>query len=251
MRLFGRKKLVHSNDFEDEIRIIDEKTPFAVKEAFKTLYTKILYLPIVDKCKKIAITSAYPGEGKTYISTNVSITIAQSSSDKKILLIDLDMRKPRVAKLLKKYFRDTNDEEDYSGLSEFLAGIDKTPTIKSTKIPNFDVMLSGKESANPSGLINSPKFDELLAICEENYDYVIFDCPPINIVTDAMLISNKISGYILATRNDYSNINDLCAAVQTLNDVGAEVFGVVLSSVNPKKSSGSGYSSHYAHSYYK
>ena len=248
MRFFSKKNPAHSRDEDDSLRIIDDNTPFAVVEAFKTLYTKILYIPTPSKCKKIAITSAYPGEGKSYISSNLAITMAQSASNKRVLLVDFDMRKPRVAKLIKKHCKAVEETVEISGLSEFLAGIDETPKIQNTAFHNLDILFSGKENSNPIGLINSPRFEELISICEKEYDYVVFDCPPINIVPDALLISHNVNGYIMATRSDYSNINALSEAVSTLKELGAEVFGVVLSSVNPKKSF-AGYNTRYANNY--
>ena len=85
-KIFNKKK-AHSNDKIDELRLIDDNTPFAITEAYRSLYTKILYLPIEDKCRKIAITSAFSGEGKTYISINLSITLAKNSEKKKVLLM--------------------------------------------------------------------------------------------------------------------------------------------------------------------
>jgi len=232
--LFGKKK-AHSNDRIDELRLIDDNTPFAINEAFRALYTKVLYLPIEDKCRKIALTSAFSGEGKTYISINLAITLAKNSENKKILLIDADMRKPRVARILSKYHSEKAAE---GGLSEFLAGIHTEPNIVETDIPNFSILFSGKESANPIGLINSKRMDELLSLCEEKYDYIILDTPPVTVVSDAILLADKINGYIMASRADYSNVNSLSDAVEIVKNVGGEVFGVVLSSVNPKNSRG-------------
>ncbi|MBQ8690165.1 MAG: CpsD/CapB family tyrosine-protein kinase [Clostridia bacterium] len=231
-----KKTKAHSNDKIDELRLIDDDTPFAINEAFRALYTKVLYLPIEDKCRKIALTSAFSGEGKTYISINLAITLAKNSENKKILLIDADMRKPRVARILSKYFGDKAEE---GGLSEYLAGIHDEPNIISTDIPNFSILFSGKESANPIGLINSKKMDELLNKCSEQYDYIILDTPPVTVVSDAVLLADRINGYIMAARADYSNINSLSDAVSIVQNVGGEVFGVVLSSVNPKNARGS------------
>ena len=233
--LFSKNKKAHSNDKVDELRLIDDNTPFAINEAFRALYTKVLYLPIEDKCRKIAFTRAFSGEGKTYISINLAITLAKNSENKKILLIDSDMRKPRVARILSKY---RNAQSDLGGLSEFLAGIHDKPNIVSTDIPNFSILFSGKESANPIGLINSKRMDELLAICSEQFDYIIIDTPPVTVVSDAVLFADKINGYIMASRADYSNINSLSQAIDIIKNVGGEVFGIVLSSVSPKNAAG-------------
>ena len=244
MSLFSKK--AHSNDKIDELRLIDENTPFAITEAFRALYTKIMYLPIEDKCRKIALTSAFSGEGKTYISINLAITLANSSENKKVLLVDADMRKPRVARILSRYC----DDPTISGLSEYLAGIDEKPNIIKTDIPNLSILFSGKESSNPIGLINSKRMAELLETYSESYDYIILDTPPVTVVSDAVLLSDKINGYVMASRADYSNVNALAEAIDNIKNVGGEVFGVVLSSVNPKKSKSKyGYKS-YNNSYY-
>ena len=230
-----KNKKAHSNDKIDALRLIDDNTPFAINEAFRTLYTKVLYLPIEDKCRKIAMTSAFSGEGKTYISINLSITLAKNSETKRVLLIDCDMRKPRVARILSKYY---NDKAAEGGLSEYLAGIHEEPNIVATDIPNFSILFSGAESANPIGLINSKRMSDLLDKCSEQFDYIILDTPPVTVVSDAVLLADKINGYIMASRSDYSNINSLSEAVEIVKNVGGEVFGVVLSSVNPKYASG-------------
>lgn len=244
---FFREKKAHSNDRIDELRLLDENTPFAINEAFRALYTKVLYLPIDDKCRKIALTSAFSGEGKTYISINLAMSLAKNSENKRVLLIDADMRKPRVARILSKYYTDGAEK---GGLTEYLAGIHEEPNIIKTVIPNFSILFSGKESSNPIGLINTKRMDELIRKCEENYDYIIIDTPPVTVVSDALLFAHKINGYIMATRADYSNVNSLSDAVDAIKNVGGEIFGIVLSSVNPKNSRGSyGYKS-YRKGYY-
>ena len=227
-----KKTPAHGSDAIDSLKIIDSDTPFAIREAFRTLYTNILYLPIEDKCKKLAITSAFPGEGKTYISINLALTLAQNSDDCKVLLVDMDMRKPRVTRLMKK-FADRSERKD--GLSEYLAGISATPNIIDTDIPNFSILFSGADAMNPAGLINSSKMSEFIKECEENYDYIIFDTPPVTVVTDAVLLVKHVNGYLVATRADYSNVNDLSDALDTLGKVEGQVLGIVLTDVEPKK----------------
>lgn len=237
---FSKKNKAHASDKEDAARILNEDTPFAVREAYRTLCTNILYLPISDKCKKIAITSAFPGEGKTFVSINLAITLATSSEHKRVLVIDSDMRKSRVMRLLKQ-----NKYAHMSGLSEYLAGIDDVPNVVGTDYPNLDVIPSGAEAANPAGLLNSARMLELVKFVEDKYDYVLFDTPPLNVVADSLLLNDHINGYLLATRADYSDVNSLTQAINALKTIDAEIFGIVLSSVDVKKSSA------YYHSYNK
>lgn len=237
-----KKQKVHDSEAVDSLRILNDSSPFAIREAFSSLSTNVIYLPIVDKCKKIAVTSGFPGEGKSYVSINLAITLAQNFDNKKILLLDMDMRSPSIAKLFKNY------PEKYDcriGLSEYLIGLSETPNIVETNVRGLSVLFAGGECTNPAGLINSEKMTELIKSCEEEYDYIIIDTPPVNVVSDATLLVGRINGYILSTRANYSNINTLSAAEKTLNSVGAQVFGVVLMGVNPKRHGGCGKYSKY------
>ena len=92
----------HSDTSVDTLRMLNDSTPFAIKEAYRSLYSNVLYSPIEAKCKKIAITSAFPGEGKTSISINLAYTLAINTPESNILIIDSDMRSPRVAELIAK-----------------------------------------------------------------------------------------------------------------------------------------------------
>ncbi len=224
---FWDKKVVHDNDANDTQRIINDKSPFAVKEAFKALYTNILYLNIEDKCRKIAITSAVSGEGKTFVSTNIAITLAQNSSDLKVLLIDTDMRQPRVSALLEL-------DQSAHGLSEYLAGIDEKPNFIYVPDKKLTVLSAGANNVNPTKLIASKRMSDLLHACEGEFDYIIIDTPPVNIVSDAIILNENINGYILATRADYSDVKTVSEAVSRLNQINAEIYGIVLASMKLK-----------------
>ena len=224
---FWNKKVVHDNDANDMMRIINDASPFAIKEAFKTLYTNVLYLNIEDKCKKIAVTSALSGEGKTFLSTNLAVTLAQNASDAKVLLIDTDMRQPRVSALLEL------DKESH-GLSEYLAGIDETPNLVYVPARKLTVLSAGANNINPTKLIGSKRMANLMESLEEEFDYIIIDTPPVNIVSDAILLNEHVNGYILATRADYSDVKSVNEALAHLNQINAEIYGIVLTSVNLK-----------------
>lgn len=225
----------------DEFTLIDEKTPFGVREAYKSLYTNILYLNTPDRCKKIAITSAVPSEAKTTVATNLALTIAANAENKRVLLIDTDMRQPKVARLLSLDIRGR-------GLSEYLAGIDEKPCLNYIPKLNITVITSGGPSANPSMLAGSSRMAELVKLCEQQFDYIIFDTPPVNVVTDALLLSEVVNGYIISTLADYSDVNRVSDCVSSLQRIGAEIYGIVLSSlkVNSVGSKYSKYNSKYS-----
>ena len=225
-----RHDIYHSSVEVDLQRILSPNTPFAIREAYRSLYTNILYLPVEGKCKKIVITSAFPGEGKTSVSVNLAYTIAMNSPESKILIIDADMRSPRVSALM------GYGEQKRHGLSEYLAGIDEIPNIISSVHSNLKVLLSGAQNVNTPGLIASTRMQTLMSYCDKYYDYVIIDTPPVNIVSDAILLNDYINGYILVCRADYSDINSLSDAAEKLTQAGATIYGTVLSSYNAKGS---------------
>ena len=224
---------IFKRNYDDmqEPRLIDEDTPFPIREAYKALYTNVRYLNIEGKCKKIVVTSAVPGEGKTTLSINLAITLAQNLEEKRVLLIDADMRRPRIASTL-------NIDPQTRGLSEFLAGLDNDPNFEYIAQHKLMVLTAGGQNANPTKLIGSDRMRKLLDACEEEFDYVIIDTPPVTVVTDAILFNTNVSGYIIATRSEYSNANKLSECVNSLEQVGAEIFGIVLSDVRVKKAGG-------------
>ena len=224
----------------DQFILLNDKTPFEIREAYKALYTNILYLNTPDKCKKIAITSAVPSEGKSTLATNLALTIAANTENKRVLLIDTDMRQPKVSRLLSLDIRGR-------GLSEYLAGIDEKPYLNYIPKLNITVLTSGGPNVNPTMLIGSSRMTELIKLCEQQFDYIIIDTPPTNVVSDALLLNEVVNGYIISALADYSNVNHVNECVENLERIGAQIYGVVLSSVKVKhgKMSYSRYSSKY------
>ena len=210
-----------------DIGVIDENTPFAIREAYKALFSNVLYLNIASKCKKIAVTSAVSGEAKTSVSANLAVTLAQNLEGKRVLLIDADMREPSIARMF-------SIKPGGHGLSEYLSGIDEDP--KFDYIPKYKLMVltAGGHSYNPTKLIGSEKMHRLIKACEKEFDYVIIDTPPVNIVADAVLLNGIADGYLISTRSEHSDIHGLNQCVSKLEQVGAEIFGIVLSGVKLK-----------------
>ena len=230
-----KKKSVHRTNAEDKKLILREDTPFAVKEAYRATYTNLLYLPITDRCKKIAVTSAVPGEGKTTVSINLSVTLAQNSTDQRVLLIDADLRKPRIARLL-------GETGKMHGLSEYLAGIDEEPNIRpSATVPGLSFLYSGKTTTNPAALLASERMDMLMKYCEDKFEYIIIDTSPVNTVSDALLIKKDINGYLLVARAGFSDVNGMNDALESMRMLEAPVYGIILDSFDPKNGKRSAY----------
>ncbi len=230
MKLFSIFKK-RRKDVEYNVGLINDDSPFALREAYKTLYTNIVYMGVSDKCRKIAVTSALPSEGKSTVSSNLAFTISHNAKDKKILLIDADMRAPRVAKIF-------GLDSKQHGLSEFLAGVDSEPNFLDIPDKSLTVMTAGARPINPTQLLSSSMMDKLIRICEERYDYVIIDTPPVNIVTDALLFNSYVNGYVLSVLADRSDIKDLKQCVDHLEQINAQIFGFVLSGVKMKSNAG-------------
>lgn len=204
--------------------ILNDSTSFAVAEAYRMARTNIFYLPTKESCKKIVIASAVASEGKSTCGINISKILAQAG--KKVLLIDADMRRPRIARYL------NIDKQD--GLSEYLAGLcDNAEITKNTDL-GFDVIVSGNVSSSSAELLATPRVDALFDECSREYDYIIIDTPPINVVTDATVLADKIDGYLLAVRAGFSSVDDIKQTVHSLEQVDAKILGIMLENVDPK-----------------
>jgi capsular exopolysaccharide synthesis family protein len=240
--LFFKKK--QKTNSATELKLVTAETPFAIREAFKMLYTNIRYISVESKCKKIAITSAVSGEGKTTLCVNLASTFAQNLEDKRVLVIDTDLRQPKVAKIL-------GMDRKQSGLTEYLAGIDEEPNIVEHKETKLHVRTSGATGLNPTKLISSPRMANLFKKLEEEYDYIFVDTPPVTIVPDAVLMNDYINGYVIACKADYSSINLIDNCIEQLKLVGAEIIGFVLLSLKMKSfSRKSKYSRYYRYNRY-
>ena len=204
--------------------ILNENTSFAVSEAYRMARTNIFYLPTKDSCKKIVIASAVASEGKSTCGINISKILAQAG--KKVLLIDADMRRPRIAQYL------AIDKQE--GLSEYLAGIcDNADIVKNADL-GFDIIVSGNVSSSSAELLATPRVSTLLDECSKHYDYIMIDTPPVNVVTDATVLADKIDGYLLSVRAGFSNVDDIKQMVHSLEQVDAKILGIILENVDPK-----------------
>lgn len=204
-------------------RLLDEETPFAVREAFNQLRTNLMYtVTEQDHAPIFAITSADEGEGKSNVIANLALSFAQL--EKKVLLVDGDMRCPSQFKLFKL-------DRRTSGLSELISGIETNVILKDIR-PRVDLILSGRIPPNPSELITSPRFVEILEKWSLEYDVIFIDLPPVGIVADAMAICKQISGYIFTIRSGKDSSKMLQRALFSMEHVGAKIAGIVLNDYN-------------------
>ena len=227
-----------TNSDVSKFNLIDNKTPFSINEAYKATRTNIMFsLAGEDRCKKVIFTSAEPGEGKSTTILNVAITFAQM--DAKVLIIDGDLRKPRVHRYL--------NLEKNDGLSDLLAGmitVDKA--IKHHEEYRLDCITAGQIPPNPIELLSSDKMGELLQKLSESYDYIFIDTPPVTVVTDALSLAKFVDGYILLVRHNYSIHELLERTRQSLEFAEAKILGYIINDIKPM--AGIGYSRYGAYS---
>jgi capsular exopolysaccharide synthesis family protein len=235
------------NDKSDAGRLLYYQNPFFVKESYRSARTNLMFLPRKEghSCRIFAITSANAGEGKSTNCANLAIAIAQN--DKRVLFIDCDMRKPKVHTLM--------DIEETPGLSEYLAGIETELKVhESRHTDKFFIVSAGAVPPNPTELLSSSSMKKLLESESENYDYILLDTPPVNMVADSLVLKSLIDGYILVVRANKTNQNDLDQAMARLEQVDAHCLGFILNDVNPKSGGYGrygkyGHYGHYGHGY--
>lgn len=200
-----------------------EKEPKSViSESFRILRTNLQYSSLDKKYKVIVITSSNPGEGKTTIASNLALTLAEE--EKKVLLIDCDLRRPYVHKI----FRISNT----NGLSQVLLGEKSFYTASTQYKENMTILTSGYIPLNPAEILASNKMSKLLEFLREEFDYIILDTPPVLLVTDSQILSTKADGTILVVRSDKTKKAEIKDSVEMLKKVNANIIGTVLNGFN-------------------
>ena len=183
--------------------------------------------------KTILFTSCSPKEGKSWIATNVATSFAEI--DKRVLLIDGDMRSGKISKIFKL--------DNVDGLSNYLyymtgnvkKDVELAKTfIKETKVPNLHILASGTLPPNPSDLIDSDNMKELLAILKNIYDIIIIDAPPCKVVTDSIILSTIVDSTVLVLSANQTKVNDLTEVKKSIKTVGGEIIGTILNRVEVK-----------------
>ena len=208
---------------------LEPKSP--ISEVFRTLRTNIQFMNTKGKLKTILITSTFPGEGKSWVASNLAVTFAQAG--KKVVLIDADMRKGRQYTIF--------GISPIPGLSNYLSGIDMDDEerditdiadyIQDTEIDNLFVMPAGNIPPNPSELLISPQMVNLLEQLKELCDIVIIDGTPNELVTDSLIITRLVDSTIIVTASKQTKKDNLRRAIQNIQNVGGKIAGVVVNKV--------------------
>ncbi|MCI9565137.1 MAG: CpsD/CapB family tyrosine-protein kinase [Eubacterium sp.] len=219
----------------DKISDLDFKT----KEAYKTLRTNVQFCG--DDVKVISITSCVPNEGKSMVSFNLAVSIAETG--KKVLFIDADLRK---SVLIGRY----KINKAIKGLTQYLSGVEELDSVKyTTNVENLDMILSGPVPPNPAELLNNEKFTALVEITKKEYDYVVIDTPPIGQVIDPAIVAQQTDGVIFLVSQANVSYKYAQKQIEQLKRSGCRILGAVLNKVDPE-GKGSYYGGYYG-KYYK
>ena len=197
-----------------------------ISEQFRTIRTNLQFTAVDDTLETMLVTSAGPSEGKSFTIANLAIVFAQQ--EKKVLLVDADMRKPTVHYT----FRIDNRR----GLSSVLVGeYELNEAAIKSDVPNLDILPSGPIPPNPSELLGSNKMRRLIDAAKDQYDLVIFDTPPVLAVTDAQLLANFVDGSLLVIRSKKTDQESAIKAKELLEPAKAKLLGAVLNDVQTSK----------------
>lgn len=213
----------------------------SLAEAYRQLRTSILLSSAGHAPKSLLVTSSLPSEGKTTTATNTAISLAQTGA--RVLIIDADMRRPRVHSV----FGIKNEEGLSTVLSSDLTEADILAAIKTDPRTNVSILSSGPIPPNPAELIGSEQMAKLLAMFQKHFDHVVVDSPPITSFTDGVLIASIVDGVILVVHSGQSSRQVVRRARQLVQEVGAKIFGVVLNNVNLKSQDNYYYYQSYYH----
>ncbi len=224
-----------SNRFLLKNAIMDPGLKFRVDEAYKSIRTNIMLSVMKEGCKTIVVTSSVASEGKTTTTTNLAISISQANQ--RVLLIDGDLRKPKIHH----YFSIPNAPglTNYLGASVNSRGsqkIDLFSVIHPTEYKNLSVMASGSIPPNPAEILGSEPMANFLKALSEHFDYIIIDSPPVNVVSDALPVIRESDGVIVVVRANASTHPELQKALDSLKFIDAKVIGFVVNYETEKKS---------------
>lgn len=198
----------------------------SLAEAYRQLRTSILLSTAGHAPKSLLVTSSLPSEGKTTTATNTAISLAQTGA--KVLIIDADMRRPRLHSV----FGVPNGEGLSTILSSEMSENEILGVIQQEPSTKLSLLTSGPIPPNPAELIGSQPMAELLVTLQKNFTHVVIDSPPITSFTDGVLIASMVDGVILVVHSGKSSRQIVRRAKQLLIDVGSRIFGVVLNNVD-------------------
>jgi len=234
--MFFRKNRKKAGRDEFSGRLVTYHAPNSEEaEWFRIIRTNLLFWGVDHPFRSVAIVSALPGEGKSFITVNMAVVLAQSG--KRVLLVDTDFRRPT----LHKYF---NISREHGLSSLFVRATTFSKAVVHTPIPDLFFLPAGPTPPNPAELLASEAMGSLCKEFSSHYDFVLFDTPPILLVSDGVVLSSHVDGAILVVRARRTRKDDAKKAIKLLEKSGSRVLGAIFngSSVDRR---------YYGHEYYQ
>ncbi len=227
------------------LQLITSKTmPFPYVEAYKSLRTNLNFISAANNAHSFVVTSAVPEESKSNVTVNLAVALA--SGDKKVIIVDCDLRKP----VLHKYLKLGHNSKGVTNILSGEATMDRC--VYKFEDLNIHVMTAGVVPPNPSELLEQDKMRDLVETLKQHFDYVILDAPPVSVVTDAAIVGRYVDGALLVVRSRHAPRETVQLAKRKLEDVKVKIFGVILTRFSAKKAhKNSAYSYSYGYEYYK
>ncbi len=235
---FKKKDKKPSFVAENSAKTLHKNLAFTGSEQYKMLRANLSFtLPDQVECPIIGVTSSMRGEGKSTTAINLAYALAESG--KKVILIDSDLRIPSVGKKM--------GISNVPGLTDLLVGYKsrRIESFKSGILDDWYILPSGNLPPNPSELLGSKKMVRLLESLKTQFEFIIIDLPPVNLVSDAMVISKLITGLILVVREDYTSKKELDNCVRQLKLSNVNVLGCVYNGAKSDRRSYGKYKKYY------
>jgi capsular exopolysaccharide synthesis family protein len=258
-RMLSKPLLGLVREFEGEEVNSGQKSVFGdddeVVKCFRTIFGNFFLKDSFNGSYALVVSSSIPSEGKSFVVVNLGATLARHG--KKVLLIDTDLRRPSLARMMNQnnesgllaWYRSNRDKEG-GGVDPFA---DESLGLANI-IPNLDLIPSGGSTKNPTETLSSDLFDVLISSCRERYDVILFDTPPVGVFPDATLLKDFTEGSIFVVRQKQVDRNTALNAVRRLDATGSTVVGVVLNAITSDPTGGmgrSGYGDYGAYMYHE
>jgi capsular exopolysaccharide synthesis family protein len=237
-----QKRNGHPSDNPELLMNVDSRSPLA--ESYRHLRTSVLLSTAGRAPRSLLVTSSLPGEGKTTTAVNTAFSLAQTGAS--VVIIDADMRRPRLRSIF--------GLTDRAGLSSILSSEmteAEVLAMVTREATGLHVLTAGPIPPNPAELLGSEQMHRLLATLQSQFDHVVVDSPPVSSFTDGVLISTMVDGVLLVVHGGKSSRHVVKRSRQLLQDVGAKIFGVVLNNVNLQSHDYYYYQRYYGSHYYK
>lgn len=213
---------ISHNNLKTEIPVV-ENPGSTLAESFRSVRTSLKYFLKDKECPVISVSSTISSEGKTFVSANLAAIVAMSG--KEVLLIGLDLRKPRIHRIF--------GVDNKSGISNFLIGEEKfEDVILKTEVENLYYASAGPVPPNPAELIESDLMRDFIEKARKKYDYIIIDTPPVAIVTDALLVSSFTDFYLFVVRQRYTSKNTIELIEELRRNESIKSNGIVVNDIS-------------------